>query len=273
MSLPVVAGSAGVALGPAYVLLQSAMEAASINSCAQFFSAEIKNFGVEFLGFEPGKDLADYSLSELTSALYITNSASGTSASSVEGLNYLMEVASRGVDAVEQLKLKWESDKYDSAGPELDAGIASMNETEAAVFKGSKAADNLNKKDLTQAAKNALNKATRKSHDGKLVSKEAHEYRYCLSSGQIQEVYTAGMVQAPPELRYGAFVESKLMRKAIELLRRLRRVTHAKNSKELAEIMGTTPGALYLTLRDDLANLPTWQAAAAEFDSFSNLGG
>lgn len=270
MGLPVIAPVGAVpALGQAYTVLQGILEAEAVKDAAAFFSEEISKFSVTFLGFDASKDLSDYTTEELVNGLKLTTSATPMSAGSVDGRDYLFDVARRGLAAVDLLKSRWETEGHNNASPELDASLAAANQTEGEIFKKTGVAAMLNKDSLSPAARKKLNKFTRKRIDGQRVSKEEHEYRYCLNSGQIQEVFTAANIPPPSNPRYGPFVESKLMRKAIELLRKLRRVTHAKNAKDLTELMGTDPGQLYLLLRDSPENMATWTGAANEFLSFS----
>lgn len=117
----------------------------------------------------------------------------------------------------------------------------------------------------------------RRKGDGKRVSREPHEYRYCCESNQIQEVLDAirsaiatggnALTEAfttfssdaqdavlgddlnQENFSFGNFVDAPGFRRAIALFRKFRRFAFAANVKSIAKLLGTTRQAIYEDLK------------------------
>ena len=102
---------------------------------------------------------------------------------------------------------------------------------------------------LEDDAKAIVKETARKPTDKFYVSREPHEFDYCMKPLKrendmttIEAVADAGdhiiNVTVAPTL--GLFIDAKEFRKTIELWRRLVNITHSRNAKKLTELMGTT---------------------------------
>lgn len=225
--------------------------------------------GIAWIGEQLGVDVSDEDTATLVGGLTVTDVRNISQEILDQANRAIQEIVNRGEEAVESMDAHFKAQMLNNASEQTARRLSQLSETDADMLRRICLTPGINKDSLPDDARRALNSVTRRSTDGQRVSREFHEFQYCLNSGQILEVFTTGQVAPPSELRYGAFVDSNLMRKAIEQLRRLRRATHAKNARAITDLLGTTPGQLYLQLRNAPAVQQQMGAAANQMKSFS----
>ena len=135
---------------------------------------------------------------------------------------------------------------------------------------------------LSRAAKSFLRRCLNPSSDGKRVSREPHEYSYCVSSGQIQDVFDGlrtaaennedlnAIVEDLPvtnELTYGQFVDAQNFRKTIAQIRKVRRLLRSANVLEISRVGNLDLADLETNLIGSLDFTP----AATELQAIFNV--
>lgn len=139
------------------------------------------------------------------------------------------------------------------------------------------------RKRLSKAGRANIRLCLGSNQDGKRVSREPHEYRYCKTSGQIDEAITlvyANYNGTPLELAdfdraavkddfsFGMFVDMPSLRKFIARIRKVRRLLKSANVKRAFTDAGVDSAALETTL---LNQLPV-DAVASELNDVLRLG-
>lgn len=123
---------------------------------------------------------------------------------------------------------------------ETNTRIESANELDAEVIRKVGTPDNTSEIALTDESKKKLRAIQRRNSDRLFASKEEHEYRYVNTKGKIDQVFALAGVTKTNVGTYGTWVDVEEMRRAIELVRRLRRVAYGCNAKALTGALGTT---------------------------------
>lgn len=263
--IPAVAAGAGLAGRGAVAQANKALVDAAISMAATAALDKAMQVGYSFLNPMPGTPIADLATPDIVNNISIVNNANNDLNAAGEAQAAVNELAGRGNAAFDSLKAKLEAENYGKPTDYLQGRLGSLTDQEIQFLKQKCVDTEFPQDQLMPAAKNNFNKAQRKSTDGVFVSREHHEFLYCLKSGQILAIFALSILQAPQDLLYGAFVTAKKMRKAIETYRKLRRIAFSKNSKELTDLLGTTREQLFADLLNDPALGQTWTDAAQEF--------
>jgi len=117
-------------------------------------------------------------------------------------------------------------------------------------------------------ANKALNRAKkgRRSNDGSRVSSEVHEWRYCWTSGAINQIFDLGAMDRPDKLShsYSAVVGSKKMRRALQRVRLLNRCLRSRNVKKVLDVFGKTKEEFFSLLANAQGELGDIEAQCQE---------
>jgi len=120
-------------------------------------------------------------------------------------------------------------------------------------------------------AATALRKVTRKSTDRFRVSMQDHEYRYCVSSGQINTIFQISQIPKEVGDSYGTFVDSVKMRKAIGKFRRLKAISFSANVKFVLGILGISQQNFFQAVQTNAGDFfQLCVEAAHEYNSNGN---
>lgn len=170
---------------------------------------------------------------------------------------------------VEQAKATYRARSRYLNGAEASAGFQAQDEVQQramAKLSGSR----IPTEGLTDDGKKDVNKKQRKPTDRHYCSREIHEYNYMIkplkrdpTTTPYEIVAEAGDHVANPgnPITFGLFVDAKDFRLGVELWRRLWSVAHAKNSKRLTALLGTTNDGLLDILISDPTIKPQLVAA------------
>lgn len=125
------------------------------------------------------------------------------------------------------------------------------------------------RKFMSRLSKSFFRRCLRTSTDGTRVSREVHEYDYCVKSGQLQDMITyasrwsgnygtgstledEGLSENAQDYTYGNFVDLHFGRKAIAAIRKVRRSLRRANVKSVLELTNNDIVLLENTLLENI---------------------
>ncbi len=195
-----------------------------------------------------GMPIAEQPSGQLAGGITIINNMSSnpTSGASIDGI--VMELKNRD-DGMPALKSHLQGLEA-SPSQTLDSRLSSMNDNESRLVGNASNGRYRSPSGLSSTALRAFRSSIRKDTDGSRVSREFHEYQYCLNSGQINTILGQAGVQDFQGHSYGRFVDSPNMRKAIAAWRKIQRLLKSRNVKMVLEMLGNDEADLLDNLID-----------------------
>lgn len=239
MPAPVVAGAAAKE-----ILKQIALTAA-VWGASKMLDAAIQP-GPHFDNPDPGTPIPDQPPSQIVNNITIRNDNESSAEQKQDtqiALNTLAATEENGDLLVAHLKTI-----SADVSPELDAMVANSNDDTIQQLKHAGIPKQNRNSEYSEPAQKVLRKVKRADTDRWYCSKEEHEYRYCSSKGKIQQVYDLASITRTNVGTYGTWVNEVDMRKAIAFVRKLKRLSHGKNSTAITEQLGTDRDALLESL-------------------------
>ena len=241
-----------------------------------------KNFMVSILQAiandvqEPGGDVGDMSTQDLIQGLkFLPGSSAFVNEqdpypySSPRTTSILNELASRARESKSQAdfikaafaeKRRADAEYLSSVSVELEAAPKVLHCGTALAIKGSTSA----RKRISSEARKKLRSCVKSPLDGRFVSREVHEYDYCVKSGQLERTLKEverrtgdeGFDSATSNVAqwsYGKFVDAVKLRKLIAAIRKAFR---EGNSANVRKALGITPETQEAYENQILANMP-----------------
>lgn len=220
------------------------------------------NVGLDWANPEPDVPIAEQSSAQIAGGLTIKIDM-GEIRNDVNITNGVIAELAARADGMSAIENALSSPPF-AAPPTTDGPLAQATDNDLALLR--KAMDRQGKAPdgLSEPARANLRKSTRRSTDGARVSKELHEYNYCLRSGQIDGVYDVIGESRNAEHSYGRFVDSPLMRRAIEEIRKIRRLARSKNVKFVLDLFDITTELLESRLQDSDSEFAARMLAATQ---------
>lgn len=232
MPVPVVAGAAGKEI------MKQIATAAAIWGAGRVLDAMISP-GPVFDNPDPTTPIGDQPHPQIINNISIRNDDDITQEQAVDTDIALATIAQEET-SVDLLKARLGTITSD-VDATTDAQIANANDASLDMMAMNGAPDKLDRDALTPESRKRMKQLNRGDSDRYLVSKEEHEYVYCRDAQKVEEVFLlAASPSQVPGTSYGRWVDSPKMRKAIALVRALKRVSHGKNSKAICTQLGTT---------------------------------
>ena len=223
------------------------------------------NVGLNWINQQPDTPVADQTSAMLASGLTIELHMGDMVQNNQASSGVIAELSSRadGDSAIRNAI----GDPPFAAPATTDLPLAQASDNDLALLRRAMERSRQAPDGLSEPAKANLRKATRKRTDGKRVSMERHEYVYCRDSGQIDRVFELSEFERDGNHTYGRFVDSPLMRKAIELVRRFQRQSRQAGTKFVLDALNLNDEQLFNILRegnDDFFN--AMQAGAEQYN-------
>lgn len=158
-------------------------------------------------------------------------------------------------------------------GDELNGAYPNQDENVARAMRES-LKNTADEQSLGSAAKGALKRATRKNVDGYYVSIQYHEWKHntkpnATGVSPIENLATIAGKSMSRLPTYGEFVDDEQMRKGLELVRRVRRLTSGNGFTALATLAGTNLQALRNSLYAQTGNSILLDQATSNSDYFN----
>ena len=223
------------------------------------------NVGLNWINQQPEVPVADQTSAMLASGLTIELHM-GDMVQNVQGSNAVIAELSSRADGNSAIRNAISEPPF-AAPPSTDMPLAQATDNDLALLRRAMERSGQAPDGLSEPAQANLRKATRKATDGRRVTMERHEYVYCRDSGQIDTVFNLSEFERDGNHTYGRFVDSPLMRKAIEVLRKFQRLSRQAGTKFVLDALDLSQEQLFNILRegdDDFFN--TMQAGAEQYN-------
>ena len=226
------------------------------------------NVGLNWVNPDPSTPISDQSSAQLAGGLTIEIDM-GEIVNEINVTNGVIAELSSRADGMSAIENSLSAPPY-AAPPSTDGPLAQATDNDIALLRKAMDRQGQAPDGLSDPARANLRSATRRSTDGQRVSREFHEYQYCLRSGQIDAVYEAAGESRNAEHSYGRFVDAPAMRKAIERIRKIRRLTRSANVQFVLNAFELTPEILIERLQNnDNEFTALVQAATDEYEGIT----
>lgn len=202
--------------------------------------------GLSWFDTSDGMPIADQTPQQLADGLSITVNMGDISQTQGDVAAVLSKI--KDSPGAEQLLRTSLGGQAYQASNELNGNLANATDTQRQLVRNALNLRGGMPDGLTNDAAKALRSIRRKDTDGQRVSMERHEYVYCRDSNQIDDVYTAAGQPRNVQHSYGRFVDAPDMRRAIEKIRKVRRLSRSAGVSFVLNVMG-------LNIQDVIDNL------------------